>query len=41
MHSSVVFSGSSDVQFTKQICDYLNVKAGEVTLNRFSNGETR
>lgn len=35
----IIFSGSSNPELTKKICDYLNITEGLLELKRFSDGE--
>ena len=35
----LIFSGSSNPELTKKICDYLNLNEGLLELKRFSDGE--
>ena len=36
-----IFSGSSNPELTREICEYLQVEQGKLTLKRFSDGEIR
>ncbi len=39
MESAKIFSGNSNIPLCNSICDYLNVKSGEIDIRRFSDGE--
>ncbi|MBU1095581.1 MAG: ribose-phosphate pyrophosphokinase [Bacteroidetes bacterium] len=34
-----VFSGNSNTEFTRKICEYLNITEGQIDLKKFSDGE--
>ncbi len=36
-----IFSGSSNPELTREICEYLQIEQGKLTLKRFSDGEIR
>jgi len=36
-----IFSGSSNPELAREICDYLQIEQGKLTLKRFSDGEIR
>ena len=41
MNALKVFSGRANVTLTKQICDYLGLPTGQITIGNFPDGETR
>ena len=40
MNETIVFSLTSNVELVKEICGYLNLEPGKLTVNHFADGET-
>ena len=40
MNDTIVFSLTSNVELVKEICGYLNIEPGKLTVNHFADGET-
>lgn len=40
MDDTIVFSLTSNVELVKEICGYLNIEPGKLTVNHFADGET-
>ena len=40
MNDTIVFSLTSNVELVKEICGYLNIESGKLTVNHFADGET-
>ena len=40
MNDTIVFSLTSNIELVKEICGYLNIEPGKLTVNHFADGET-